>query len=50
LEGTLADYNLTMDKMRNNARPEDVRKMYEYIKMQNERQKGLLDEIFLERK
>lgn len=37
LEGTLADYNLTMDKMRNNARPEDVRKMYEYIKMQNER-------------
>jgi len=22
-----------MDKMRNNARPEDVKKMYEYIKM-----------------
>ena len=36
--------------MRNNARPEDVKKMYEYIKMQNDKQKGYLDEIFLERK
>jgi hypothetical protein len=33
LEGTLADYNLAFDKQRTNTRPEDIRNMYEYIKV-----------------
>ena len=28
LEGTLADYNLTFDKLRSKTRPEDIKNMY----------------------
>lgn len=37
LEGQLADYNLALDKQRANTRPEDIRNIYEHIKIQNER-------------
>ena len=50
LEGQLADYNLALDKQRTETRSEDVIAMYEHVKMQNDRQKSILDELFLERK
>lgn len=50
LEGQLADYNLALDKQRTETRSEDVIAMYEHVKMQNDRQKSVLDELFLERK
>lgn len=50
LEGQLADYNLALDKQRANTRPEDIRNIFEHIKIQNERQRNQLDEIFIERK
>jgi len=50
LEGTLADYNLTFDKMRSKTRPEDIKNMFEYIKLQNDRLRVQLDDIFMERK
>lgn len=50
LEGKLADYNLAFDKQRAHTRPEEIRAMYEHIKLQNERQSMQLDEIFIERK
>jgi len=36
LEGTLADYNLAVDKQRAGTRPEDIRNMYEHIKVRRE--------------
>jgi len=33
LEGQLADYNLAFDKLRTKTRPEDIKNMYEYIKV-----------------
>lgn len=33
LEGKLADYNLAADKIRGNTRPEDIRAIYEHIKV-----------------
>ena len=50
LEGQLADYNLALDKQRTETRPEDVIAMFEHVKFQNDRQKAVLDELFLERK
>lgn len=50
LEGQLADYNLTIDKIRVNTRPEDVKNAYHHIKAQNEKFKVELDHVFLERK
>lgn len=35
LEGTLADYNITLDKLRINTRPEDVKYAYSHVKNQN---------------
>ena len=35
LEGTLADYNITLDKLRINTRPEDVKYAYSHVKAQN---------------
>jgi hypothetical protein len=35
LEGTLADYNITLDKLRINTRPEDVKYAYGHVKNQN---------------
>jgi len=50
LEGELADQNLALDKQRTGTRIEDVLTMYEHIKYQNEKQKAILDELFVERK
>jgi len=50
LEGTLADYNLAVDKQRAGTRPEDLRNMYEHIKIQNDKFKVQLDDLFIERK
>lgn len=46
----MADYNLALDKQRTDARVEDVQVMFEHIKGQNDRQKVLLDNLFIERK
>ena len=40
LEGTLADYNITLDKIRINTRPEDVKYAYSHVKAQNEKLKN----------
>jgi len=32
LEGTLADYNLTFDKLRSKTRPDDIKNMYDTFK------------------
>lgn len=50
LEGQLADYNLTIDKIRVNTRPEDVHNAYVHVRAQNEKFKTELDQVFLERK
>lgn len=50
LEGTLADYNITLDKLRINTRPEDVKYAHTHVKSQNEKLKSELDDIFMERK
>ena len=43
LEGTLADYNITLDKLRINTRPEDIKYAYTHVKTQNEKLKSELD-------
>ncbi len=50
LEGQLADYNLALDKLRTNTRPEDVSNTYHHVKNNNEKLKNELDEIFMQRK
>jgi len=50
LEGSLADYNLAVDKQRAGTRPEDIGNMYEHIKNQNDKFKAQLDDLFIERK
>lgn len=35
LEGQLADYNLALDKLRTNTRPEDVKNTYQHVKNNN---------------
>lgn len=50
LEGQLADYNLALDKLRTNTRPEDVSNTYNHVKNNNEKLKNELDEIFMQRK
>ncbi|MGK3945894.1 hypothetical protein ABK046_47055, partial [Streptomyces caeruleatus] len=50
LEGQLADYNLALDKLRTNTRPDDVKNTYQHVKNNNEKLKSELDEIFIERK
>ena len=50
LEGQLADFNLALDKLRANTRPEDVKNTYQHVRNNNEKLKQELDEIFLERK
>jgi len=50
LEGELADYNLTLDKMRTDTRVEDVNMMLDHIKYQNNKQKAVMDNLFIERK
>lgn len=50
LEGELADYNLTLDKMRTDTRVEDVNMMLDHIKYQNNKQNAVMDNLFIERK
>lgn len=50
LEGELADYNLAQDKFRAGTKTEDIMALYHHIKMQNDKKKNQLDELFLERK
>lgn len=40
LEGQLADYNLALDKLRTNTRPEDVKNTYQHVKNNNEKLKN----------
>lgn len=49
-EGELADYNLALDKHRTDTKTEDILALYHHIKMQNDKQKSQLDELFIERK
>ena len=35
LEGQLADYNLPLDKLRTNTRPDDVKNTYQHVKNNN---------------
>ncbi|CAG9332959.1 unnamed protein product [Blepharisma stoltei] len=50
LEGELADYNLSLDKKRGEAQAEEVLSNYEFMRVQNQRQREMLDSLFLERK
>lgn len=50
LEGELADYNLAQDKYRAGTKVDDIMALFHYIKLQNEKKKNQLDELFLERK
>lgn len=50
LEGTLADYNLAMDKQRSGTRPEDLLNIKEHIALQNKKLRAQVDLIFTERK
>ena len=50
LEGTLADYNLALDKQRTGTRPEDLINVKDHIAFQNQKLRNQIDNIFLERK
>lgn len=50
LEGELADYNLTQDKYRSGTKTDDILALYQHIRMQNDKRKNQLDELFMERK
>ena len=49
-EGKLADYNLALDKMRNNADIINLQQNCEEIQRKNDQEKMRIDAIFLERK
>lgn len=50
LEGELADYNLAQDKFRAGTKTDDIMALYHHIRLQNEKKKSQLDDLFLERK
>lgn len=50
LEGELADYNLAQDKFRAGTKTDDIMALYHHIRLQNEKKKNQLDDLFLERK
>jgi len=50
LEGSLADYNLALDKHRADTAPEEVHHMYMFLKQGNDQQRSELDQCFLEKK
>lgn len=50
LEGELADYNLAQDKFRAGTKVDDIMALYHHIKLQNDKKKNQLDDLFLERK
>lgn len=50
LEGELADFNLTFDKMRSDTSPDYVRHLCRALVEQNKQQRDELDQVFLEKK
>jgi len=50
LEGSLADYNLAIDKQRAGAKPEDMEPTIYHLKKKNAEYRQHLDGIFIERK
>jgi intraflagellar transport protein 74 len=50
LEGSLADYNLALDKQRTGTRPDDLNNVKEHIAFQNQKLRNQIDNVFLERK
>lgn len=46
----MADYNLALDKYRSDTKPEDIIAILYHIQGQNEKQRGQLDEMFIDRK
>lgn len=50
LEGTLADYNLAVDKERTGTKPQEISDIILHLKNQTSRYRAQLDEIFIERK
>jgi len=49
-EGELADYNLALDKHRSDTKPEDIEAFFHHIKIQNDKQRTHLDNLFSEKK
>jgi len=49
-EGELADYNLALDKYRSDTKPDDIEALYMHIKMQNDKQRSHLDNLFGEKR
>jgi len=49
-EGELADYNLALDKYRSDTKPDDIEAFFNHIKIQNDKQRTHLDELFSEKK
>ena len=49
-EGELADYNLALDKYRSDTKPDDIEALYMHIKMQNDKQRTHLDNLFGEKR
>jgi len=49
LQGDLADYNLIVDKSRNNTDPADIAHVYNLLKSKNDAERGKIDDIFTER-
>ncbi len=47
LEGQLADFNLALDKMRTHTPLEEIREIYERLRVRNENERNGIDEIFL---
>lgn len=50
LEGTLADYNLTFDKVRAGSKPEDMEPNVMHLRSRNRQFREQLDKIFIDRK
>jgi len=50
LQGDLADYNLIVDKSRNNTDPQDINNAYANLKSRNETERRQVDDVFTERK
>lgn len=50
LEGTLADYNLSADKLRSNAKADDIESILHVVQGNNQKKKKASDAMFLEKK
>eukprot|EP00921_Rhytidocystis_pertsovi_P014733 GHVQ01023716.1.p1 GENE.GHVQ01023716.1~~GHVQ01023716.1.p1 ORF type:complete len:572 (-),score=88.49 GHVQ01023716.1:1508-3223(-) len=50
LEGELADYNLALDKLRSDTKPEQIALLCRQLKEQNDIQRKEVDDLFLEKK